>query len=87
MARGRGDGDSPHEGATELTEFVPTPQRDIIVIPTIMSGSILTLLKDRSILIIAISIWLTTSAMSVLEPTLPIWLIDTINPSVTNSFP
>lgn len=42
-----------------------------------------TLLKDKSILIITIAVWLSTMGIAVLEPTLPIWLIDKIDPPVT----
>lgn len=46
------------------------------------SAGILNLLRDKSILIIAIAVWFSTTSMSILEPTLPIWLIETIDPPV-----
>lgn len=46
------------------------------------TSTILTLLKDKSILIITIAIWFSTTTMAVLEPTLPIWLIEKIDPPV-----
>ncbi|PSN56264.1 hypothetical protein C0J52_00383 [Blattella germanica] len=38
------------------------------------------LLSDGQVLLIAGSIWLTTSSMAILEPCLPIWLMDNIKP-------
>eukprot|EP00105_Crassostrea_gigas_P037661 XP_019921809.1 PREDICTED: synaptic vesicular amine transporter [Crassostrea gigas] len=43
-----------------------------------LQSSILTLLKDPFILITAGIIMFTTMAMSTLEPTIPIWIIDTM---------
>ncbi|XP_063232479.1 synaptic vesicular amine transporter-like [Bacillus rossius redtenbacheri] len=41
---------------------------------------ITTLLADGMVLAVAGAIWLSTSAMAVLEPCLPIWLMDTLRP-------
>ncbi|XP_064484218.1 synaptic vesicular amine transporter-like [Ornithodoros turicata] len=43
--------------------------------------SVITLLRDTYVLTIAGAICLTTSAMAILEPCLPIWLMDAISPS------
>lgn len=40
------------------------------------------LLKDGYILLITFAICLTSSAMAILEPFLPIWLIEIIDPEV-----
>lgn len=41
-----------------------------------------SLFKDKSIKIISVAVWLSTTAMAVLEPTLPVWLMENMNPSV-----
>lgn len=41
------------------------------------------LLKDGYVLLITFAICLTSSAMAILEPFLPIWLIETVNPEVS----
>lgn len=38
------------------------------------------LLSDRTITLIACSIWISTSAMAILEPCLPLWLIQNLHP-------
>ncbi|CAL8087193.1 unnamed protein product [Orchesella dallaii] len=45
-----------------------------------MPTTIWTLFKDKSIKIISIAVWLSTTAMAVLEPTLPVWLMENMNP-------
>jgi len=40
------------------------------------------LLSDGHIVLIAGAIWLSTSTMAILEPCLPIWLMDNIKPRV-----
>jgi MFS transporter, DHA1 family, solute carrier family 18 (vesicular amine transporter), member 1/2 len=41
------------------------------------------LLTDRLILVIVLGIWVSTSAMSILEPCLPVWLIQHLHPKVS----
>jgi MFS transporter, DHA1 family, solute carrier family 18 (vesicular amine transporter), member 1/2 len=41
------------------------------------------LLTDRLILMIVLGIWVSTSAMSILEPCLPVWLIQNLHPKVS----
>lgn len=38
------------------------------------------LLSDKMILVIALAIWISTSAMAILEPCLPIWLLSQLHP-------
>nr|XP_034328336.1 synaptic vesicular amine transporter [Crassostrea gigas] len=52
--------------------------RGITIPGKYLQSSILTLLKDPFILITAGIIMFTTMAMSTLEPTIPIWIIDTM---------
>lgn len=37
---------------------------------------------DVNILIVTGAVWVSTTAMALLEPCLPIWLMDTIHPEV-----
>jgi hypothetical protein len=45
------------------------------------------LLSDGHIVLIAGAIWLSTSTMAILEPCLPIWLMDNIKPQVNGPLP
>lgn len=45
-----------------------------------------SLLSDHLILIILASIWLSSSAMSILEPCLPIWLMSHVKPEVMDNY-
>ena len=40
------------------------------------------ILKDPKVLLVTGAVWASTSAMALLEPCLPIWLMDTIHPEV-----
>jgi len=48
----------------------------------VVSTSWQRLLSDGHIVLIAGAIWLSTSTMAILEPCLPIWLMDNIKPRV-----
>lgn len=41
-----------------------------------------TLLSDTTIIKIIMAIWISTSAMAILEPCLPIWLLENMHPKV-----
>lgn len=41
-----------------------------------------SLLADRTVLTIITAIWISTSAMAILEPCLPIWLLQHLQPKV-----
>jgi len=40
------------------------------------------LLSNPQVLVVTGSVWFSTTAMALLEPCLPIWLMDTIKPPV-----
>lgn len=46
------------------------------------SSSTCTLLSDLTIVKIIVAIWISTSAMAILEPCLPIWLMENMHPKV-----
>ena len=43
------------------------------------------LLKDPYVIIVTGSVWFSTSAMALLEPCLPLWLMSTMHPEVNGS--
>lgn len=67
-----------NEEQTQLLLAEADPQK-VAVMPT----TIWSLLRDKSIKIISIAVWLSTTAMAVLEPTLPVWLMENMNPPVS----
>ena len=46
------------------------------------AGSAFRLLRDPPIAIVVGSVWVSTTAMAMLEPCLPIWLMQTMHPHV-----
>ncbi|OXA61420.1 Synaptic vesicular amine transporter [Folsomia candida] len=66
---------------TDMTEMTELALIKPGVVVGVVSTSLLTLLRDRSILVIVIAVWLTTTAMAVLEPTLPVWLMENMDPA------
>ena len=48
-----------------------------------VSKLIRTLLRDKNIFLVTGSVWVSTTAMAMLEPLLPIWLMRTIRPKVS----
>jgi hypothetical protein len=68
---------------TDITEMTELALIKPGVVPGMVSNSLLSLLQDCAILVIVIAVWLTTTSMSVLEPTLPVWLIENMDPPVS----
>ena len=44
------------------------------------------LMKDPYVVIATGSVWFSTSSMALLEPCLPLWLLETIHPKVINYY-
>src|SRR5690348_16115518 len=70
----------PSSEEPKTNSLLSKPSNGLLMVPN--TWNVLTLLKDKTIFIIAIAIWFSTTSMSVLEPTLPIWLIEKIDPPV-----
>ena len=60
-------------------QFLSVPPQ-ISAINVQYTSSTKTLLKDRYILAVIVAICIATSAMAILEPCLPIWLLETMQP-------
>ena len=43
----------------------------------------MSLLANPYVLVVTGAVWFSTTAMALLEPCLPIWLMDTIKPTVS----
>nr|CAD7415793.1 unnamed protein product [Timema poppensis] len=62
-----------------LYDFVDKMAPFLIIAPS-LKISVTTLLSDGVIVVTAGAIWLSTSSMAILEPCLPIWLMDNLKP-------
>ncbi|XP_068204363.1 synaptic vesicular amine transporter-like [Palaemon carinicauda] len=60
----------------QLAVLNPRPSPERLIVATPLSG----LIRDPYILVTAGAVMVSTSAMAVLEPCLPIWLTDTLHP-------
>ncbi|XP_071441380.1 synaptic vesicular amine transporter-like [Hetaerina americana] len=58
-------------------DLKPIPKRPVL---SEASKNVPNLLRNWKVLVTIGAIWVSTSAMSILEPCLPIWLMDTIKP-------
>lgn len=63
-----------HFGGLKANELLPVAVTD--------ASTCWSLLKDKPIRIIFIALWFSTLAIAALEPTLPVWLIETVDPPV-----
>jgi hypothetical protein len=48
--------------------------------------SLLAYITDPYIVVVTGSVWVSTTAMAMLEPCLPIWLMNTIHPEASTQF-